>query len=153
MDVYLLRHAKAVDYTPTDHERSLSGKGLRQSDACGLWMASQGVSIDLAIVSDAQRTLETWQGLKLECPVNVTSEAYQASAPALERLIQQSGDAQSVLLIAHNPGISDLARQAGYEHDLKTCQLVHLNVDGHSKDFWAELAHVVDTYRPTVDAR
>ena len=56
----LLRHAKAEQVGPTDFERALSRRGLADGAAAGGWLAGLGVSPDLALVSAARRTVETW---------------------------------------------------------------------------------------------
>lgn len=151
MDVYLLRHAKAVAYTPTDHERVLADKGVRQARACGEWIRKEKLTFDRVIVSDAQRTLETWQSLECSGEVIVTPDAYNASSSQLEQLIRQCHGAHSILVIAHNPGISELAGQAGFDRDLRTCELVHLSASEEAADFCAELASVVSSFRPEID--
>ena len=149
MHIYLLRHAQAVDYTATDHERVLSARGVLQSNECGEWLHSQRITVDHAIVSDAQRTVDTWRALALDIPAHITHDAYNASARQLEQLIRECGQATSVIVVAHNPGISELAASAGLQHSLKTCEFVHLTSPGVAHDFSPEICDVVASFRPS----
>ena len=109
----LIRHAKSAHPDGVeDHDRPLNGRGRGAAGALGRWMARAGLSPDEAIVSDARRTRETWEGIAAALP--------GAPAPRLERALYEveAGEALAVLrraagrtvaLVGHNPGIGDLA--------------------------------------------
>lgn len=110
----LMRHAKSDWDNPldTDHQRPLSARGLRAAPAIGSWLLAHGYLPGQALVSDAVRTRQTW-GLVLgvlgcEVAVSFRPEMYLASADALLRTLRMA-TAPSVLMLAHNPGIGELA--------------------------------------------
>ena len=58
----LTRHAKSSWASPTmdDHARPLNRRGESSAKAIGAWLAAQGYVPELALVSSATRTRETW---------------------------------------------------------------------------------------------
>ena len=58
-----MRHAKAEQVGPSDFERALSGRGVADAVAGGGWLAELGISPDLALVSAALRTRQTWEAV------------------------------------------------------------------------------------------
>jgi len=149
--VYVLRHAKANKHGDTDHARKLSEKGESQARALSTWLVQSGISFDQVIVSDSARTMETLEPLELECQINVAKNAYNASAQTLGELIRESGAQESVLVIAHNPGVSDLCQRAGFGLELRTCELVILECPTSLLEFSPETCDVAGNYRPEVD--
>ena len=134
--VIILRHAKAEKLAETDHARPLSKRGLEQVRACRQWLLDLPFQVDFAIVSSSVRTMQTWQGLELSNPVLITDEAYNASAEQLVHLIRHSDHVhETVLLIAHNPGVSDLAFANGFHGELATCGAVVIEIDGTLSQF------------------
>jgi phosphohistidine phosphatase len=106
----LLRHAKS-DWPAGvgDHDRPLGRRGRRDAPRMGEEMARRGLEPDLAIVSTAARTRETWS---LLAPFLKGTEArfekavYGARAEALVDLVRQLDDAfRTVMLVGHNPGL------------------------------------------------
>ncbi len=112
----LLRHAKSdwPEEVP-DHDRPLAKRGRRDAPAVGRWLRQHGHIPDAVICSTARRTRETWElaRAKLDGDPAVTFEprAYAASAMTLLYLVRELPEsAGTALIIAHNPGISELAR-------------------------------------------
>jgi phosphohistidine phosphatase len=110
----LLRHAKS-DWSgePADMVRPLSKRGRRQAPEAGRWLAASIDSIDLAVVSPANRAHSTWDlvSAKLELPpaAKIDRRVYAASATDLLSLVRELSDGvETVLLVGHNPGIEDL---------------------------------------------
>lgn len=149
--VYVLRHAKAEKDGRTDHSRKLSEKGESQALALSTWLVQSGIAFDQVIVSDSARTMETLELLELECQINVAMNAYNASAQTLGELIRESGAQESVLVIAHNPGVTELCQPAGHYPELQTCGLVILECPTSLSEFSPEMCDVVGNYRPEVD--
>ena len=117
--LYLLRHSKAVQglkhaWDPADdRNRTLTPSGLADANAVGAWFARKGIRPGLALVSDATRTVETWQHLRaaadMQVPSRLSTELYLASPQQIVDLIQQVGDSfTSLLIIGHNPGLEEL---------------------------------------------
>jgi phosphohistidine phosphatase len=149
--VYVLRHAKAEKQAETDHARELSEKGDSQALTLATWLVLSGITFDQVIVSDSARTMETLDLLELDSKISVAKNAYNASAQTLGELIRESGAQDSVLVIAHNPGVSDLCHQAGHSSELRTCELVILDCCVDLLEFSPEKCEIVGNYRPEVD--
>jgi phosphohistidine phosphatase len=149
--VYVLRHAKAEKQAETDHARELSEKGDSQALTLATWLVQSGITFDQVIVSDSARTMETLELLDLACIISVAKNAYNASAQTLGKLIRESGAQDSVLVIAHNPGVSELCHQAGHSSELRTCELVILDCGVELLEFSPEKCEIVGNYRPEVD--
>ncbi|WP_338663146.1 histidine phosphatase family protein [Pararoseomonas sp. SCSIO 73927] len=111
----LLRHAKSAwdDPALSDHARPLNGRGRRAAVAMAGAMRSLGLRPELVLVSSSRRTLQTLEGLgALDGPPRVepTDDLYLAPwTRLLDTLREVPEEVQSVLLIAHNPGLHDLA--------------------------------------------
>lgn len=123
----LLRHTKS-DWPDgvADHDRPLAKRGLRAGPVMGTYMAEAGLVPDLAIVSTARRTQETWalvrHALATAIPAVDEPRIYEAPAQRLLDVIRQApDDAHTLLLVGHNPGLEDLAAMligAGAANDL-----------------------------------
>lgn len=115
----VLRHAKAAwpEGVP-DRDRPLAARGRRDAPAVGRWLRAHGVAPDVALVSGARRTLETYDRLAGELPAPprrlVSDEVYRAAAVDLLALVRGLPDEVSVgLLVGHNPGVGKLAAALG----------------------------------------
>ncbi len=125
-ELILLRHAEAVpiESAGNDQQRSLSPRGEQEAQAAGLWLAGHGAHPDRVLCSPSRRTGETAR-LALaainNAPVpQLADEIYEASPGELLALLDQHGDADTVMLVGHNPGIE---------------RLVALLVEGRSDEF------------------
>ena len=121
----LLRHAKSdwPEDVP-DHDRPLAKRGRRDAPNVGRWLRRHGHVPDAVICSTATRTRETWElasaKLDVAAPaVTFEQRAYAASAMNLLYLARELQESTgTALIIAHNPGISELARSlAGTSRD------------------------------------
>lgn len=111
----LLRHAEAAPFAGPDHERPLTADGHAQAAAVGAWLRDQGVTPDHALVSDAQRTRETW--------ADVAAAAGWGTEPELDAGLYSAGPESALdlvhlvdagtgtlLVLGHNPTIHYLAQ-------------------------------------------
>lgn len=116
----LLRHSKAGVGAP-DRDRGLTGRGRRQAAAAGRYLAAEDLLPDLVICSDARRTRETLDGLALGegTAVQFTPDLYDGHVPELLALVRGIGDdsISCVLVVGHNPTISDAGRFLAREGD------------------------------------
>jgi len=118
LKLYLLRHAQAAgSFDVDDYQRPLTLHGIEQAQS----LSPSLPDIHLCLCSSALRTKMTLEGLqKKEANIDKTTfsdELYNAPTGALINAIQQSGTAQNLLLIAHNPGIHQLANILARENN------------------------------------
>jgi phosphohistidine phosphatase len=115
-ELLLLRHAKSSWAEPgrDDFERPLNKRGRRAAAHMGNWLADQGLQPKLVLCSSARRTRETLdllhEALGTRVPLHIEPGLYLADAAALlARLHRVDANVPSVLVIAHNPGLQELA--------------------------------------------
>ena len=113
----LLRHAKAEAHgaKANDHDRSLTPKGVKAAAVMGAHLAAQGLAPDLILSSDAVRARETLDALMTTLKANPTIEIEPSFYPGrpdliLARIRKTDDRFGCVMVIAHNPGLEDLAR-------------------------------------------
>ena len=119
MFLTLVRHAHAEwpNYSGKDFDRPLTARGEEDALATAREIVTAGVRPDLLLSSTARRARETAQILAREIgltagAVRFSDRLYNASASALEAATQDAaGRSRHIMLVAHNPGISDFARR------------------------------------------
>lgn len=113
----LMRHAKAIDRMEAtdDFERGLTQRGRDDSDAAAEALAALGLTVDLALVSPAWRTRQTFDRLTAKLgdpPIQDPMALYHASTDMLERAATEAmGHADNILMVGHNPGIGGFAHK------------------------------------------
>jgi phosphohistidine phosphatase len=113
----LLRHAKTerAEAGERDRDRTLTKRGRDDAAVIGAYMASHGLTPNLALVSPAKRTQETWALVApafAKAPRLVNEERiYNATTEALFKIISETRGAHSLLIVGHNPGLHDIAVQ------------------------------------------
>ncbi|MET7831881.1 histidine phosphatase family protein [Micromonospora sediminicola] len=121
----LLRHAKAEqERDAPDADRSLTARGHADAAAAGAWLARHELLPDVVLCSPARRTRQTWHGVAMGMTgsppeggpagstpaVRYEPTAYEAHPDELLDLVRAVDPAAgTVLLVAHNPGISLLS--------------------------------------------
>ncbi len=133
----LLRHGKS-DWSggEPDHMRPLARRGRRQVPDAGRWLANNVDVIDLAVVSPAERTRETWRlaaaELDVTPPVREDARVYAGSARSLLGVLQDLPDeVGTVVLVGHNPGVEDLvASLTGRDVSMPTSALAVIALPG-----------------------
>lgn len=111
----LMRHAEAEIRPPSgggDVDRRLSAKGQAEAAAMGRALAARGFRPDLALVSGAARTRQTWEQVQEafgDVEVQTLDHLYDADARTLRTEVEvNEDDGGCVLILAHNPGIHQL---------------------------------------------
>lgn len=152
--LFLLRHAKSGWDNPTleDYHRPLAPRGRKAAPLMGREMARRGWLPDLALVSSAARTRETWElagaQLPVPCPAQFSETIYEA-APwrILAEINNVPDEVESLLVVGHNPGLELLAKMLAdpssdnsvldrLSAKFPTAAIARLEVDSD----WAELA-------------
>lgn len=143
----LLRHAEAVpEHAAGDMARPLTPRGKQQVQLVAQSFVAQGIRPALALVSPATRTKQTAQllanSLDNDLPIAVDHSLYLATDEQFVNTIASiPDDIHSILLVGHNPGISDLAtsldaKQAN--HQLPTAGFVVCQIPTQN---WRNIRH------------
>ncbi len=140
----LLRHAKSSWDHPglSDHDRPLNDRGERDAPEMGRRLKARGIRPSLLIASTAKRTTQTAKlvaaaiGFPSEF-IQRERDLYHASADQIMRVVcSQDPTFQHILVIGHNPGISDLANRLSdrLTGDMPTGAMITIEAD---VDDWA----------------
>lgn len=170
----LMRHGRAEAMASRDSQRHLTDRGRTDARAAGVWLASalEGLGhsgADLALVSTAERTRETWDAVSESVTatrVRHDDGVYGGSFQTVLDLIAEAGgdaagEAPAVqIVVGHNPLIAQLAQllQDGEGDERAAAQLLaHGFAPGSAvlftcADPWSELgpggARLVDYFTP-----
>ena len=129
MNIYLLRHAHALDMgeagVQTDEERPLSDEGRRQMAVVSDAVKRLGLAFDQIVSSPLRRALETAQelGRHLGLPEStiVTWDQLEPGASTKKLLKKvRTLEARDVVLVGHAP---DMSMWAGWLIGGKDCQV------------------------------
>lgn len=109
----LMRHGKAERRSASgeDYDRALTEQGCADAAAVGRALAGQGLIPALALVSGAQRTVETWEAMQASFPkarVQTLRSLYNASPMEILDALE-GATAGTVMVVGHNPGLHELA--------------------------------------------
>jgi phosphohistidine phosphatase len=115
MRLFLLRHGKSAWPDGIDDlERPLARRGREASERMGHYLAKEGLVPDLALVSPARRTQETWTLAKHalgDVPMRSEPRIYEAPPERLLAVIREAdAGVGTLLLVGHNPGLEELLR-------------------------------------------
>ena len=160
LQLILFRHAQAEDVGPdgSDHGRRLTAHGTEQAAKTAKHLAKEGYLPDLVLVSDAARTLGTWEhaqpwlGTKDDASVEVHKlhQIYTDGVRDLCKLIGKHDGREHpvIMLIGHNPHISELASVfTGRDLRFAKGQALVMNLDS---DSWAEAVHETGDWKVEV---
>jgi phosphohistidine phosphatase len=117
-EVILVRHAHAEwpAYTGRDFDRPLTPKGLADARASAEAIRAVALQPVLLLASPAMRTTQTAEiiaaALGQPAPaITFVDALYNATQDVLDSALRQAFRTSArVILVAHNPGISELAR-------------------------------------------
>lgn len=114
--LFLVRHAHATD-GPADHDRPLSTAGSTEAQNIASQLASFTPRPQLILSSPARRTMETAATLQRalnNIPLETDASLYLADTYRLMEAITRLPDSnEHALLVAHNPGLGQLAFDLG----------------------------------------
>ena len=149
----LLRHAKSSWSNPglADNDRPLADRGRKAASAMAEEMVRRGWLPDHVLVSPSRRTRETWAIIEAHLHAvpgaRFPPELYETSASGFFLILRGiPKEAKTALVIGHNPGMEELAKDlsgpgsarsalAVLEQKFPTAALARFVVDGN----WADL--------------
>ena len=154
-----MRHAKSSwdDARLADHDRPLNKRGKQDAPRMGHFLRQQGLVPDLIISSTAKRAWRTAVAVAEELgydPAQIALEPtlYEAEPTAyLARLDQAADSYQTIMLVGHNPGLSDLLSElTGRYENMTTANIAYLRLP---IQHWAEASdglhgQLVQLWRP-----
>jgi phosphohistidine phosphatase len=111
----LMRHGKANKdaVSGEDFERDLAERGRLEAQAIAKALKMRGLMPDLALVSSSHRTVQTFEAMKPtlgQVRLEIIDDLYNADSFLLREHIEaHETAAETILVIAHNPGIQYLA--------------------------------------------
>lgn len=111
----VIRHAKAEAYAPADVDRVLAARGRAEGRLLGEWLAAEGIRPDVAYVSYAARTRETWQvvasGAGWTLEPEYDGSLYGTDEDGVLDVIRTTAeDARTVVVVGHNPAMGSLVQ-------------------------------------------
>jgi len=145
--ITLLRHAKSDWGNPAldDFDRPLNPRGERNLGLIGKRLKNSGVRPSLILSSDAVRAITTARAIAQEIGypkefIQPAPELYLASpATILEVLVREGSEYNDVMIVGHNPGLTELANHICTTpiDNIPTCGV--FAVDANIAD-WSDLA-------------
>jgi phosphohistidine phosphatase len=111
----LFRHAEAVHSSKfRDHERPLTDAGRKDAAHAGARLAELNLPVDLVLLSDSQRTRETWDiagtHLASQPDSRLETSLYEAQRRDLMDLARAQPDSvKCLMLVGHNPSVAEFA--------------------------------------------
>jgi len=140
----IVRHAKSdwKDASLTDKQRPLNRRGERDAPDMGKRIVDHGIRPSLIISSPAVRAWTTARIIANEIGypaefLQRENSLYLASLDELlDAVVAQDNGFNSLMLVAHNPGLTDFANflVPGLTHNLPTSGVVSVEIDG---DDWS----------------
>jgi phosphohistidine phosphatase len=112
--LHIIRHAKTEPIQPNqcDYDRVLTERGQLQCSDLASFLTSSWQEVDLILVSAAKRTQMTYEAISPAIngrKTVISPELYLTSATEIIDIIKDLAvDIQSVALVGHNDGLSDL---------------------------------------------
>ena len=129
-----MRHAKSSWKTPdiSDFDRPLNDRGLQAAPFMGKWIKENDLTPGFVLCSSALRAQTTAQLVADGCgfadPISPTKGLYLTQYPDYVAEIKKvKSDADTLLLVAHNPTMEDFLGKLTYEYRMfKTATLAKI---------------------------
>lgn len=107
----LFRHAKSDwdDMAKRDFDRGLNDRGRKGAELMGDHIRKHGIRWDMIVASPAERVKRTLDSAMPDAKVTFDDRLYLASSETiLETVADHAGDADTVLVSGHNPGLQEV---------------------------------------------
>jgi phosphohistidine phosphatase len=144
----LVRHAKSSWKNPglKDFARPLNGRGKQNAPMMGKRLLGSGILPEVVVSSPAKRAWSTARLIASEIHFKEENliadpEVYEADVDTLMEIIGNfSGDWQDVMLVGHNPGLTDLAERLTDQAfgNLPTCAICCI---AFAVENWSEISY------------
>lgn len=155
--LYLLRHAKSSWAEPElgDQQRPLNGRGAADAPMMGERLRLRGESLDAVVSSPALRAQTTAELFARACgyaagDIAIDPDLYFLGSGSIEGVIlAQSDELQAVMLVFHNPDITEFANSIDYAFridNVPTCGLLRLSCDIARWSDWSRERASVDYF-------
>lgn len=138
-NILLLRHAKSSwkNKGLNDIDRPLNKRGFKDAPLMAERFVSMNILPDLIISSSSKRTILTIEyfrkALTSKHEFIITEQLYLANSDELLEILSNVDEKfRVVMLVCHNPGITDLANLLSNEftENIPTCGLAGFSYDG-----------------------
>ena len=138
MDLYLLRHAKSSwESYEDDHARVLSDCGRKDACTLGEYIYKNNINVENTLCSSSHSTRETIYIINKVSPnsvneINYLDSLYHASSNKIKEIIKNYTN-KSLLIVGHNPGISELISDLLKSNfiDYPTCVFAQFKLISH----------------------
>ncbi|MDR2213115.1 MAG: phosphohistidine phosphatase SixA [Pseudomonadales bacterium] len=138
MNLYILRHGEAEPRAASDSLRQLTTHGIEEARQVARQFAAKGVILDRCFVSPYVRAVQTAGEFLRELHSDVAQEQQSLLRPSVRASevmrFLQGQDARHILLVSHNPLVSELCAllvegSVNDLHILHTAELVCVSLD------------------------
>tara|TARA_Y100000996_G_C22323617_1_gene561441 strand:- start:173 stop:655 length:483 start_codon:yes stop_codon:yes gene_type:complete len=138
LNLYLLRHAKSSwESYEDDHDRVLSERGRNDASTLGEYLHKNNINFENTLCSSSQRTRETVSIINEASPhsideINYLDSLYHATSNKIKEIVQKCSN-KSLLIVGHNPGVSELISDLLKSHfvDYPTCVFAQFKLTSH----------------------
>jgi phosphohistidine phosphatase len=135
----ILRHAKSswADDSVVDHDRPLNSRGKRDAPVMAARIAREGIRPSLILSSSAKRAWSTAKEVakELSYPAEFLQRERDLYHAGVSRLLyvlaEQDVGFNNILLVGHNPGLTDFANYLvpDLTDNIPTCGYASVNID------------------------
>jgi phosphohistidine phosphatase len=116
MDIYVIRHAQALDRSEPidDAHRPLTVRGRKEARRLGKLLRHEEVSLDALVTSPLVRAVETASqvvaGLEFDGPLEVAAELAPGRDPldVVREVLMPRADLDAVAIVGHQPQLGEL---------------------------------------------
>lgn len=148
--ITLLRHAKSDWTSPTreDYDRPLNARGERDAPRMGKQLRNRGLRPQLILSSPALRAITTARIVAAELgydpdAIETDADLYLASPSTILHVLRTRGaNCSDVMMVGHNPGLSELANRIGDANidNIPTCGAFTVELQADSWDVLGTVA-------------